>query len=45
MARAPIAMFDAFRLLRVFPEPANHPAVTLPVTERVLKVPTDVILV
>ena len=40
-----MAIFEAFRLLRVFPEPANHPAVTLPVTERVVRVPTDVIFV
>ena len=44
-ANAPIAMLDAFRLLSVFPEPTNHPAVTSPVTDRLVRVPTDVILV
>jgi mRNA-degrading endonuclease YafQ of YafQ-DinJ toxin-antitoxin module len=43
--KAPIATFAALRLLRVFPEPTNHPAVAPFVTARDVKVPTDVILV
>ena len=44
-ASAPIATLDAFRLLSVFPDPTNHPAVTLLVTRRAVSVPTDVIFV
>ena len=43
--KIPNTTFEAFRLLRVFPEPMNHPAVTSPVAFRFVRVPTDVILV
>ena len=45
MARAPIATFETFRLLRVFAEPTIHPVVVAPVTAREVKVPTDVTFV
>ena len=41
----PKAMLEALMLLRVFPEPTNHPAVAPSVTAREVRVPTDVILV
>ena len=43
MARAPVATLETFRLLRVFPDPTNHPAVTSFVTAREVRVPTEVI--
>ena len=42
--RAPRAMLDALMLLSVFPEPTNQPAVAPFVTDREVRVPTDVIL-
>jgi hypothetical protein len=40
-----MATFEAFTLLSVFADPANHPDAVAPVTDKEVRVPTDGIFV
>ena len=37
--------FEAFKLDKVLPDPENHPEVVTPVTDRLVRVPREVMLV